>query len=115
MTIGRRDAVISALALGASALLPEGTRAASLTRTRSRAAAPGHDAPTQLVALEDYEQAARERLDRVVWEYVDSGAADELTVRWNREAFRAIGLVPRHLRDIDEHRYTPADTFHDSR
>ena len=36
----------------------------------------------------------------MAYEYVASGAAEEHTVRWNREAFDRIRLRPRVLRDV---------------
>jgi 4-hydroxymandelate oxidase len=58
-------------------------------------------APAELLlTLDDYERAARDRVDPVAWEYFASGAADELTVGWNVDAWRAIRLVPRMLRDV---------------
>ena len=36
----------------------------------------------------------------MAYEFVASGAADEHTVRWNREAFDRIRLRPRVLRDV---------------
>ena len=36
----------------------------------------------------------------MAYEYVASGAADEHTVRWNREAFDRVRLRPRMLRDV---------------
>ena len=53
-----------------------------------------------MLNLDDFEHAALERLDPVVREYVTTGAADELTVRWNRDAYGSIRLVPRVLRDV---------------
>ena len=98
VTVSRRDAITSALVFGASAVLPETTAAAD---TRRSVAANAKRMPaTPLLSLEDYERAARERVDPVAWEYIDSGAADELTLRWNREAYREVRLVPRQLRDV---------------
>jgi 4-hydroxymandelate oxidase len=54
----------------------------------------------QLLTLEDYERAAHVVVDPFAWEYFSSGAADELTVRWNVDAWRSIRLVPRQLRDV---------------
>ena len=45
--------------------------------------------------IEDLRQRARRRLPRVVFDYLDGGAEDEVTVAANREAFRRIALVPR--------------------
>lgn len=102
MTVSRRDAVLSTLALTATAMLPD--RAAAQLQQGADAitpfaAAPAAEAPT-LVSLDDYEQAARAKLPAVNWEYIEGGAADEITVRWNREAYRAIKLLPRQLRDV---------------
>ena len=47
------------------------------------------------VCLADFEPLAKERLSHFAYEYIASGAADELTIRWNREAFDAIRLRPK--------------------
>jgi 4-hydroxymandelate oxidase len=53
-----------------------------------------------LITLDDYEAAAKAKLDAISWEYIDSGAADEHTLRWNRESFARIRLSPRVLEDV---------------
>jgi 4-hydroxymandelate oxidase len=53
-----------------------------------------------LITLDDYEHAARERIPTPAWEYVHSGAADEYTLRWNREAYSRIRLNPRVLVNV---------------
>lgn len=53
-----------------------------------------------LVTLDDYESAARTRIEHAAWEYIHSGAGDEHTVRWNREAFAKLRLSPRMLNDV---------------
>lgn len=53
-----------------------------------------------LVTLDDYEREAKDRIAPAAWEYIHAGAADELTVRWNREAFRELPLSPRVLNDV---------------
>ncbi|HVR40251.1 MAG TPA: alpha-hydroxy acid oxidase, partial [Thermoanaerobaculia bacterium] len=57
---------------------------------------------TQLLTLDDYETAARERVPHSVYEFMAAGAADENTLRWNREAFARIKLRPRVLEDVAE-------------
>lgn len=49
------------------------------------------------LCLADYELLAAERLAPGTWAYVSGGAADELTLRWNREAFDNLALLPRVL------------------
>lgn len=56
--------------------------------------------PPHLVAAVDYEQAAAAHLDANAWAYLQGGAADELTVRDNAEAFRQIRLLPQPLNDV---------------
>src|SRR4029077_10806956 len=52
------------------------------------------------VCLADFEPLAKERLSHFAYEYIASGAADELTIRWNREAFDQIRLQPKVLVDV---------------
>ncbi|MGZ8852586.1 MAG: alpha-hydroxy acid oxidase [Thermoanaerobaculia bacterium] len=47
--------------------------------------------------LDDFENLARQRLPHMAYEFVSSGAADEVTLRANREAFSRIKLRPRVL------------------
>ena len=55
---------------------------------------------TQLVTLDDYEDAAKACIPKAAWEYIHSGAADEHTLRWNRDAYAQIKLSPRMLNDV---------------
>src|SRR4051794_32683253 len=52
------------------------------------------------LTLDDFEAAARERLPHAAYEYLACGAADEVTLRWNRQAFERIRLRPRVLEDV---------------
>src|SRR3954453_6113161 len=51
----------------------------------------------ELLNVYDFESAARGRISREVYEYVASGAGDELTLKWNRESLDRIKLWPRTL------------------
>lgn len=53
-----------------------------------------------LVAACDYEARARLHLDDQAWAYLQGGAADELSLRDNVDAFQAISLRPRVLREL---------------
>ncbi|TGV80437.1 alpha-hydroxy-acid oxidizing protein [Mesorhizobium sp. M00.F.Ca.ET.149.01.1.1] len=54
----------------------------------------------RLVSVEDFRQLARRRLPRSVFEFVDGGAGQELTLRDNRAGFERIRLLPRVLTDV---------------
>ncbi len=51
-------------------------------------------------SIEDLRRAARRRLPRIVFDYVEGGAEDGATLRANREAFEAIRFAPRTLVDV---------------
>jgi isopentenyl diphosphate isomerase/L-lactate dehydrogenase-like FMN-dependent dehydrogenase len=52
----------------------------------------------RLVTYSDFRESARRRLPRGVFDYVDGGADDEITLRRNGEAFDAMEFRPRHGR-----------------
>ncbi len=54
------------------------------------------------LSVADYERDAAELLDPMVHAYYAGGAGDEETLRWNREAFRRVRLLPRVLRGVGE-------------
>ncbi len=56
--------------------------------------------PREIAAVSDYEPYARRRLDDNAWTYLHSGSADELTFRWNREAFDRLRLNARVLGQV---------------
>jgi 4-hydroxymandelate oxidase len=54
----------------------------------------------RLVSLRDFERLAVERMTPAAWEFINSGAGDERTVRWNEEAFARLRLRQRALVDV---------------
>ena len=52
--------------------------------------------------IEDLRRLARRRLPRALFEFVDGGAHDEVTLRANREDFQRLNLLPRALTDVSE-------------
>lgn len=57
---------------------------------------------SDLINLDDYERAARERLDPGPLGYYASGADDEVTLRENREGWSRLRLLPRVLRGLSK-------------
>lgn len=90
MAITRRRALLSAGSMLAGATL-------GLPKT---ATAQQVSLPATAVSLGDFESLARERLTAMAWEYISGGAGDELTLRWNRDAYDRIKLKPRVLVDV---------------
>ena len=52
------------------------------------------------LSISDLRELARRRLPRTVFDFIDGGAEDEITLRENRAAFERIRLVPRVLNDV---------------
>ncbi len=50
--------------------------------------------------VEDLRRLAKRRLPAPMFHYIDGGADDETTLRWNTAAFERYELLPRYLRDI---------------
>lgn len=57
---------------------------------------------SEIVNLFDFEKMAEGKMTKMAFEYVASGAADEFTVRWNRQALDAIKLNPNVLNDVSK-------------
>src|SRR6266567_1799187 len=53
-----------------------------------------------VASVADYRRLARRRLPRGVFDYVDGGAEDELSLRRNSEAFRRLEFRPRVMCDV---------------
>jgi L-lactate dehydrogenase (cytochrome) len=59
-------------------------------------------ASPHVVNINDLRTLARRRLPRVVFDYVDGGAEDEITLRENRRAFEEITFRPRQAVAMDQ-------------
>jgi (S)-mandelate dehydrogenase len=51
------------------------------------------------INIEDLRKAARRRLPRIAFDFIDGGVEDEQGLARNREAFARYRLLPRHLED----------------
>ena len=60
-----------------------------------------------LLNVEDYHQAAKEKLPKMAYDYYRSGADDELTLQENVAAYRRIKLRPRVFVDVSHHSTNP--------
>jgi 4-hydroxymandelate oxidase len=87
----RREALASAGALAAASAFP-----------LPAAMAQDSGLATEAICLADFEPLAKAKMPAMGWEYVSGGAGDELTVRWNQEAYQRIRLRPRVLVDVSQ-------------
>ena len=56
------------------------------------------------------QEAARRRLPRAIWEFIERGTEDDLLVHRNVAALQAINLLPRTLRNVS-HRSSGVELF----
>lgn len=61
---------------------------------------PDSTVPETAVSVRDLEPGARDRLPELIWNYVAGGAADEISLAWNEQAWRDLRLAPRVLVDV---------------
>ena len=59
-------------------------------------------APREALSIEGLRASARRRLPRFIFEYIDGGADDEITLRRNRQGFEDIVFNPRVVVDISK-------------
>ena len=56
--------------------------------------------PARAYNIDDLRAAARRRLPRAVFDYLEGGAEDHVSARANRESFDTLGFAPRTLVDV---------------
>jgi 4-hydroxymandelate oxidase len=100
MTITRRELLRS------TGLLAGGSMLAADAATNANVPAAGVAVEAGAAAIPadlfDYAKAAPSHMSAVGWEYISGGAADELTLRWNRDSYDRIRLRPRILVDVSQ-------------
>jgi 4-hydroxymandelate oxidase len=84
--------------VGSNGKSARATPLAPRSRRPKKASASPALAPPLDVA--DFERAAKRLMSPMAWNYVAGGAADEITLRWNHEAYGQIRLNPRTLVDV---------------
>ncbi len=98
MPVTRREALLSAGALAAAGVLP----AVQAQSNKSKTESPIAEDSGEPVCLTDFEPLAKQRMSHLAWEYINGAAADETTVKWNREAYQRMRLKPRVLVDVSK-------------
>ena len=89
----RRHALMSTMGLAAARLR------AQQAPPNTQQAPPKTDLD-RLLSVYDVEADARTKIASGAWERIAGGAADEITLKWNREAYDHIRLKPRVLVDV---------------
>ncbi len=98
MKLTRRRAILWP-ALMAGTAVPDPVAEGSFQATNP-GTPPMAGTPPRLVSLRDFERKASSSMPRATWEFINSGAGDEATVRWNEEAFQRLRLRQRVIDDL---------------
>jgi len=96
MAITRREALLSAGMMAAAGVLPMTSHAQAEPQTTAAELGP------EFACLTDFEPTAKQKMSAMAWEYINGAAADELTVKWNREAYQKLRLKPHVLVDVSK-------------
>jgi 4-hydroxymandelate oxidase len=107
MPITRREALLGAGMLAAAGLpvIAEGGNAAQNPAADQQILPTGGGASSltpQLSCLTDFEPVAKTRVSHMAWEFFNGSVADEITMRWNVEAYQKMKLKPRVLVDVSK-------------
>jgi 4-hydroxymandelate oxidase len=79
-----------------------GLAGGSLVRLRGQSKTSPNPELDQAQSLFDFEELAHKRVSAAAWARVQGGSADELTLKWNHEAYEHIRLRPRALIDVSK-------------
>ena len=100
MQPNRRHLLLSAGALAGVPLLSQCASVGGASASLMGEGVDPDPAFADAVSVSDLQEIAVRRMPVMAREFIESGAADELSLRWNREAYDRIRLDPRVLRDV---------------
>jgi len=90
----RRELLLSTSALAGASLLPAGEALAQ------QSSDPLEEEVAAALNVWDFKKIAQQRLSADSWDFITGAAGDEITVRWNREAYDRIRLQPNALVNV---------------
>jgi 4-hydroxymandelate oxidase len=100
MRYTRRDMLQSITAMAGASILPLTSEGKPSPGKQEFNNSPGD--LSEIVNLFDVEKMAQGIMAKMAYEFVASGAADEFTVRWNREALDKLKIQPQVLNDVSK-------------
>ena len=100
--LAQTGAMVGAGGLARVIQFPLVSTAIAAARLRAQSPAASGSELERLLSLFDFENEAHTRIPHGAWERISGGSADEITLRWNREAYDHIRLKPRILVDVSK-------------
>ena len=98
----RRDLLKTITALTGSLMIPFGAQSQIVGENKIPVVTSDPTDLSEIINLFDFEKMAEGKMTKMAYEYVASGAADEFTVHWNRQAFDALKINPTVLNDVSK-------------
>ena len=98
----RRDLLKTITALSGSLMIPFGRQSQIVGQSKLPVINGDPIDLSEIINLFDFEKMAEGKMTKMAYEYVASGAADEFTVRWNRQAFDNLKINPSVLNDVSK-------------
>src|SRR5688572_4945417 len=83
-------------------MAPTETLSSSLADVAVRQAPPMDRRFARLLAVDDFERAARRHLPRMLYGFIAGGTETDAAVRANLASFQDYSLVPRMLKDVSK-------------
>ncbi|MCY2959037.1 MAG: alpha-hydroxy acid oxidase [Planctomycetota bacterium] len=96
----RRNVLVTTSVLAGSALLPGCASKPGATPPQAGLDPSADPSFADAVSVSDLHAIALRRMEPMSREFIEGAAADEISLRWNREAYDRIRLNPRVLRDV---------------
>jgi 4-hydroxymandelate oxidase len=100
--LAQAGAMVGTRALARVIQFPPVSAASAAIRLNTQSPAASGSELEPLLSLFDFETEAHTRIPHGAWERISGGSADEITLRWNREAYEHIRLKPRILVDVSK-------------
>jgi len=100
--LAQAGAMVGTRALARVIQFPPVSAASAAIRLNAQSPAASGSELERLLSLFDFENEAHTRIPHGAWERISGGSADEITLRWNREAYEHIRLKPRILVDVSK-------------
>jgi 4-hydroxymandelate oxidase len=100
--LAQAGAMVGTRALARVIQFPPVSAASAAIRLNAQSPAASGSELEPLLSLFDFETEAHTRIPHGAWERISGGSADEITLRWNREAYEHIRLKPRILVDVSK-------------
>lgn len=102
MNQSRRDSLKAITALTGGLMIPFAGQSQVVEQSTLPIINEDPDDLSGIINLSDFEKMAESKMTKMAYAYVAGGAADEITISWNRKAFDILKINPHVLNDVSK-------------